>query len=227
MYSRSGPAMPEVPRDRLEPVTRQIARREVVAQHRVERVDQLAPGRDEPDPARRIGAAGSPAARAALPQSRRPDPPERERHAEEARAPVEERQVEAVQVVVLDHVRIGGLHPRDQPADQVGLAGIAVAARLEHLGRARRIAHRDHEDAIARGIEPGRLEIELHAAQLVEREIAEVVAPGRDQVLLLRRQREHGVLAQLAQVPDAPSQPPRRASSTAAVSVFQSSARTR
>ena len=42
---RAGDA--EVPRDRLEPVARQIARREVVAQHGVQRVDQLAAGRDE------------------------------------------------------------------------------------------------------------------------------------------------------------------------------------
>ena len=43
---RAGDA--EMPRHGLEPVTRELARREVVPQHRVERVDQLAPGRDEP-----------------------------------------------------------------------------------------------------------------------------------------------------------------------------------
>ena len=45
-----------------------------------------------------------------------------------ARAAVEERQVEPVQVVVLDDVRIGRLHLRDQPADQFGLGRIAFAA---------------------------------------------------------------------------------------------------
>ena len=42
MCSRSCAGEAEVPRDRLEAVAGQIARREVVAPHRVQRVDQLA-----------------------------------------------------------------------------------------------------------------------------------------------------------------------------------------
>ena len=42
---RAGDA--EVSRDRLESVSRKLARREIVAAHGVERVDELAPGRDE------------------------------------------------------------------------------------------------------------------------------------------------------------------------------------
>ena len=114
-----------------------------------------------------------------------------------------------MQVVVLDDVRIRRFHPRHQPADQIGLPVIPIAARLQHFCPAQMVAHRDHEDAIALGIEPGSLQIELHAVQLVEGEVAEIGSPGRDQVLLLRRQGQYSVLAQLAQLADGPPEPPR------------------
>ena len=103
-----------------------------------------------------------------MPQPGRPDPGEGERHAEPARPSIQERQIEAVQVVVLDHVRIGGPDARDQPRQERGLGGVTLAGRLEHVGHARGVADRDHEDAIPLGIEPGRLEIDLHPVELVE-----------------------------------------------------------
>ena len=110
------PREAEVPRDRLEAVPGQLARREVVAQHGVERVDQLAArARRSARGGRSSVAARHAAPRGALAQPRRPDAAERERHAEPARAAIEERQIEAVQVVVLDHVGIGRLHARDEP----------------------------------------------------------------------------------------------------------------
>ena len=146
------------------------------------------------------GVLGDGAApRGALAQPRRPDPAERQRHAEPARATVEKRQVEAVQVVVLDHVRISGPDRRHQPADHHGFGGVALAVRFEDLDRARRVTQRDHEDPIALGVEPCRFEIDLHPPQVIEREIAEVGPARRHQVLLLGSQREHTGLAQLTE----------------------------
>jgi hypothetical protein len=88
------------------------------------------------------------------PQPRPAGPAEGERDVERARAPVEEREVEAVQVVVLDDVGIRVAHPRHQAPDEVRLGGRVVARRLEHLGAAAVVAHRHHEDAVAPGVEP-------------------------------------------------------------------------
>ena len=195
-----------MPRDRLEPVARQVARREVVAEHGVERVDQLAPGRDQPHAAAGVARADRHAAAGpALAQPGPADPAERERHAEQPRAPIEERQIEAVQVVVLDHVRIGRADLRDQTRDQRGLV-----IALEHLDGPIGVPHGDQEDPIALRIEAGGLQIELHPAQLVERQVPEVGAPRRDQVLLLGRQHQHRVVAEVAQVGDGVAEPPAR-----------------
>ena len=144
-------------------------------------------------------SAGSAAAGGALAQSGRSGAAERKRHAEAAGAAVEEGQVEAVEVVVLDDVGIGGLDAGDEAADQVGFGGIAVAAGFEDFGRAGRVADGDEEDAVAVGIEAGGLEVELQAVQMVEGEVAEVVAAGGDEVLLFGREGEDGLLAELAQ----------------------------
>ena len=218
-----------MPRDGLEPVTRQLARREVVAQHGVERVDQLAARRDEAHAPPRVGVARPMPRRAA--RCRSPGGPMRPSASGtpslRARA-VEERQVEAMQVVVLDHVRIGRLHRRDQPADQVGLGGVALAARP----RALRVAPAGSRTAIMKmrsraGVEPGGLEIELQAAQLVEREVAEVRRARSRRGTAPRGQREDVLLAELAQVRDGRPRSRAAACSTAVVTVRQSSARTR
>ncbi len=125
---------PEVFGDRLEAMPRQLAGREVVAANGVERVDQLAARRDEADaplprspiaPVRQI-ALGHAMAGRAHPQTRAPRAAERDGNAKDAGAPVEERQVEAVQVVVLDHIRIRIADTRDQRADEIRFASIAI-----------------------------------------------------------------------------------------------------
>jgi hypothetical protein len=188
-----------VPRDRLEAVPRQLARREVVADHGVHRVDQLAPRRQEPHPPPLVAARG-PAPGGALAQPQPRHAPQRERHAQPARPLREEGEVEAVQVVVLDDVRVRRGYDLHQPPDQPRLARVAVALRLQQIDLAARPAHGDEEDAIAAGIEPGRLQVELEPPELVKDEAAKVRPPRRYQVLLLRREGEHGSGAQRAQV---------------------------
>jgi hypothetical protein len=115
-----------------------------------------------------------------------------------------------VQVVILDDVRIGRLHHGNQAANQIRFRRIVVAVGLEQIDAAAPIAHRDQEDAIARGVETSGLEIDLHPVQVVEGELAKVSASARDQILLVRRQRQHVLLAQFAQAVDRPAQPARR-----------------
>ena len=181
-----------------------------MAEHGVHRVDQLAPGDDVADAAFRIVGGRAPA-RGAPAQAGRADAAERERHPERAGAGLEERQVEAVQVVVLDDVGIRGADARDQARDEVGLGGRVVAARLEDVDRAGVIAHGGDEDAIARRVEAGGLEIELQAVHGVEREAAEVRPSRDDEVLLLGRQQQHRAIAELADVTDRAAEPARRA----------------
>ncbi len=190
---------------RLESVSGQLAGREIVPQHRVQGVDELAARRHEPDAAP-IHARGHASPRGALAQPRRTDAAERERHAQPPRAPFEKRQIEAVQVVVLDDVRIDRLHPRDEPRNQRSF--VTRVRRLEHFRGAGVVAQRHHEDPIAPGVEAGRLEIDLHAMQPVERQTAKVGPAGCDQVLLIGGKREHACLPELAQVGDLPSEPP-------------------
>jgi hypothetical protein len=199
-----------VTRDGLEAVVRQLARREVVAQHGVERVDQLAAGHGEAHAAVRVALARGAPARGAGAEAGRAGAAERERDAEGARAALEERQVEPVQVVVLDHVRIERLHARGERPDERGLGGVAVAPRLEVLDPAVRTAERGEEDAAEGGVEAGGLEIDLDAAQIVEHEAAEVGPARRGEVLLLGRQHEH-VGLELAEMADRAAEPTRRA----------------
>ena len=85
-----------------------------------------------------------------------------------------------MQVVVLDDVGVVGRDSRHQLPDQLPLAGVVAAARLEQLRLPRRVAHRDHEDAVPLRVQSRRLEVELQAVQLVEGEVAEVRAARRD-----------------------------------------------
>jgi hypothetical protein len=121
-----------------------------------------------------------------------------ERDAEDLRAAHYERHVEAVQIVILDHVRIDRADARQEPANEIRLTAPGVGFCHERLDRARRVAQRDHENAIALGIEPGRLEIELRAREIIETEPAKIGAPGSDEVLLFRREREDARLVELA-----------------------------
>ena len=67
------------------------------------------------------------------------------------------------------------------------------------------------EDPARLGVQAGRLEVELHAMELIEGEIAEVGPPGGDQVLLLRRQRQHRRLTQITNVAECAAETARRA----------------
>ena len=189
-------------RHRFEPVTGEIARREVVSQHRVQRVDQFTPRDNESDATARVGATDHSTPSPSLQESRGTGPPERERYPESARAYVEKGEVEAVQVVILDDVRIYLRDPCHETGDEVGFRCVVVASNFDDLGCTCRVAHRDHENAMLLGVEPGGLEIELHAVELIEGEIAKVRSPRCHQVLLLRRKHQCALLSQFAQVAD-------------------------
>jgi hypothetical protein len=156
-------------------------------------------------------AAATSAAGGALTQSGRSGPAECQRHSEAAPTAVQEREVEAVQVVVFDDVRVGRRDPGHQAADQVGFGGIALTAGLQDFGNARRVADRRHEDAIVLRVQPGGLQIELQAMEVIEGEISEVRPSGGHQVLFLGRQRENRLFAEIAEARYAPPQPPGRA----------------
>ena len=89
------------------------------------------------------------------------DASEVEPNAETARALLEEGEVEPVQVVILDDVGVFVVNQRDQTANEVGFAFVALARDLEGVAGAGRPTHRDHEDAVAAGVEARRLEVEL------------------------------------------------------------------
>jgi hypothetical protein len=194
----------KVTRNGLQPAPGQVAGREPIPHDGVHGVDQLASRRDVTDAPSRILLVGDPAARRTLPQAP-PDASERQRHAEAPGTPRQERQVEAMEVVVLDDVGIRGRDPAHEGADQPRFGGVAVALRLEDVDHPGWIAHRDHEDAIGSRVQTGGLEVELQAVKSLERKVAEVRAPGRDQVLLLGRQHEHALLAEVFQPAQAPS----------------------
>src|SRR5436305_764051 len=88
----------EVARYGLQSMIGKLACREVVAQHGVERVDQLPARHDEADTTAAIPAAYDSAASGALAQARRTDSPEGERHSRDSRPAIEKGQIEPVEV---------------------------------------------------------------------------------------------------------------------------------
>ena len=120
----------------------------------------------------------------------------------DARAGDEEGQVEAVQVVVLDHVGVTLADQRAEAADQVGLCGGTSQPALVHVERRLQpgvILHRDEEDRVTFRVQAGGFEVELEAAQCVEGQVVEVGAPAGDEVLLLRWEEEQRLIVQFAQ----------------------------
>jgi hypothetical protein len=117
----------------FESVSGKFARGVVVSPNRVERVDQLSAGRDEARLRSTCLVSRDAAARGALAQSGRADSPERERNAQATRAAIEEWQVESVEVVILDHVRINRLHARHEPAYQIRFRRVVGAVRFQYL----------------------------------------------------------------------------------------------
>ena len=206
---RTGDA--EVSSHHLEPMAWQISTRKIVAAHRIERVDQLAARCNETHPALVVRLTHGSAPCRSLTEPGHSIPTQCQRDAERASAPLEKRNVESVQVVILDHVRIRLRYHGDQPTDQVGLGRIAGPVHLEHLQGTSGIASRNHEDAIVPRIESGGLQIELQPMELVEREIAEVGAPCRHEILLLGSEQEDVGLSEVAHVPHVATKPVRRA----------------
>ncbi len=148
---------------------------------RVQRIDQLAP---------RQAVAGA------------PPPPERhrllvaleqrwpfgaahpQRHAQKARALVQEGQIETKQVMILDHIGVALADQRAEISDQIGF--VAWVRRFKNGGQPARITHGHQEDPPAPRAQRGRFEIELKPVQIAIREVAKVGSPGRHQVLLDR-----------------------------------------
>src|SRR5262245_15024920 len=151
----------------LEPVTRQLARREVVAAHGVECVDQLAPGRHQTNAASGTVVEAHATLCGSLTQLRLTGAPKRERDTKPPRTSLEKWQIEAVQVVVLDDIRIRRLNRRYESSDQLRFARVAAIAGLEEFRVACRVADRNHEHAITTGVEARRLEIELQPPKLI------------------------------------------------------------
>src|SRR4029453_8799999 len=107
-----------MPRNRLESMTGELPRGKVVAPDGVQRVDQLAAREHEPHALRsfverRYATAGGAAAKPRWPDARKI-----EGNTELHRAAIEERQVESVQVVILDDVRICRANDVAQLANQ-------------------------------------------------------------------------------------------------------------
>lgn len=97
---------------------------------------------------------------------------------------IEEGEIEAVQVVVFQHVRISRANVRGEPADEIGFARVVVGVGFEHERIAHGVPDRDHEDPVVPCVEAGGFEIELETVELVEWEIAKVGTAGSDEVLL-------------------------------------------
>ena len=199
-------------RDRLQPVARELAGGEIVAADGVHGVDGLAPDQREAGAPRALrGRAPVPTRRGAPPEPGRARAPQGERHTQALRAPSQEREIEAMEVVVLHHVGIDGVDARHEAPQEIGFGGVTVAVRRHRLRRAVGVAQRDEEDPIAIRIEAGRLQIELHPPELVEIEPAEVRPAGGHQVLLFRRERERRARPEIAHVLAGAPEPPRGA----------------
>ena len=81
---------------------------------------------------------------------------------------MEKGKIEAVQIVILDDVRISSAYSFREGANELRFGGVAASGCLEHFRRAGGITDGDHEDLVDLRVEPRRLEVELQPAQLVE-----------------------------------------------------------
>ena len=172
MCSRSCPRQAEVPRHRLEPVAGQIAGREVVAPHGVQRVDQLAA---RPACSASVAALAASAARDSAPRRA----PRSLAHAEPGqarRARAARRAARARRRGTADRSR-AGCGSRSRPdraparaprsaASSSASAASSPSGRLEQLWVPSWSAQRDRKMRSRLGIEPGGLQVELQAAQV-------------------------------------------------------------
>ena len=196
------PASPRWRATALRPWPGQLARREVVAAHGVERVDQLAArarrsARGASDRPSASPHAAPRAARCAARAARRA----RARAARRASARAGRGRAGRSRAGCGSRSRPGSAARTraTSAADQLRLGRVAVVRRLEHLGRARRDRASTTRKIRSRSASsPVVSRSNWRRCSSIERQIAEVGAPGRDEVLLLGRQREHACGAELA-----------------------------
>jgi len=196
----------EVAGDGFQTVIGQFPSGEVVAEDGVECVDQFPARRDVTDAAFLVGVGRAAAAGRASAEAGRSNAAKGERDAEELGAASKKGEVEAVEVVILDDVRVGGGDAGDKVADEGGFAGVAGSGSFEGGGLAGGVAEGSEEDAVAFRVEAGGFEIELEAVEMVEGEVVEVGAAGGDEVLLFGCESEDGLFAEIAEVGDAAAQ---------------------
>ena len=180
-----GPGDPKVARRVFESVSTHIGRGHSEATHRLLRVDHLAAGHS---PAQERLRPLAVVEDVCFEPRLRPVAPQPEAYAEARRALHQKRQVEGEDVVVFEHVRITSLYQRDKAFDQLRFAQLAGIQAFLPAGA---VSHADHEDAVPVLVEPGRLEVELKAAQVVKAHAFEVGATGQRQELLDRVPDEH------------------------------------
>lgn len=116
-----------------------------------------------------------------------------------------------MQIVVLDHVWVELGDSNQESFDEARLGGIPGALDLDRLGNAVRTTYGNQEHAVSTGVEPRRLEIQLGSTQLIERQVVKVRSTGENQVLLFRRKREYGGVAEIFQPANGSTQTPRSA----------------
>ncbi len=209
---------PEVARHCFEAVARQIAGGEVVPAHGVECVDQLAADHGVARGTLTLGgipvvafATPRPVAarrRAAL-QPGRTSAAERQRHLQRLSAPGQKWKVEAMQVVVLDHVGIHAADQCDQAADQVRFGDRPVQTALgavEDAREAATVTHGHQKDLVVRRVESRRLQIELQAVHVRVGQAAKVGPARSDEILLFGGKLQRAILAQLPQACDGMTQ---------------------
>src|SRR6185369_15108384 len=88
---------------------------------------------------------------------------------------------------------------------------VAFARSLQRLLFAVRAAESNQKNPRMLRVQTGRFQIELQTMQRIERQLFEVRAPGRDQVLLLGRQSQHRLGAEFPQMGDGPRKSVSRA----------------
>src|SRR6185369_3990043 len=89
----------------------------------------------------------------------------------------QKRQIEAVQIVIFDHVRIELADPRTQLLQELCFGVVAFARSLQRLLFAVRAAESNQKNPRMLRVQTGRFQIELQTMQRIERQLFEVRAP--------------------------------------------------
>ena len=92
-----------------------------------------------------------------------------------------------MQVVILYHIGVGLAHTRYKTADKLGFRRLTGPVGLQYLSEAVGIPNRDHEDSIRCWIESGRLKIELHSVDFIERQFSKICSTRTYEILFFWR----------------------------------------